>query len=43
MRVNANYGNMGQMLIAGSVDAMAGLEPFLTLTAGEDGGQGARC
>jgi sulfonate transport system substrate-binding protein len=33
MRVNANYGNMGQMLIAGSVDAMAGLEPFLTLTA----------
>jgi aliphatic sulfonates family ABC transporter substrate-binding protein len=32
MRVNANYGNMGQMLIAGSVDAMAGLEPFLTLT-----------
>ncbi len=32
MRVNANYGNMGQMLVAGSVDAMAGLEPFLTLT-----------
>jgi NitT/TauT family transport system substrate-binding protein len=31
-RVNANFGNMGQMLIAGSVDAMAGLEPFLTLT-----------
>ncbi len=31
-RVNANYSNMGQMLIAGSVDAMAGLEPFLTLT-----------
>jgi ABC-type nitrate/sulfonate/bicarbonate transport system substrate-binding protein len=31
-RVNANYGNMGQMLIAGSVDAMAGLEPFLSLT-----------
>ena len=31
-RVNANYGNMGQMLIAGSVEAMAGLEPFLTLT-----------
>ena len=24
-RVNANYGNMGQMLIAGSVEAMAGL------------------
>ena len=33
MRVNANYGNMGQMLIAGCVDAMAGLEPFLTLTS----------
>lgn len=32
MRVNANYGNMGQMLIGGSVEAMAGLEPFLTLT-----------
>ncbi|HTR87947.1 MAG TPA: ABC transporter substrate-binding protein [Reyranella sp.] len=32
MRVNANYGNMGQMLIAGAVDGMAGLEPFLTLT-----------
>jgi NitT/TauT family transport system substrate-binding protein len=31
-RVNANYGNMGPMLIAGSVDAMAGLEPFLTMT-----------
>jgi ABC-type nitrate/sulfonate/bicarbonate transport system substrate-binding protein len=31
-RVNANYGNMGQMLISGAVDAMAGLEPFLTLT-----------
>jgi ABC-type nitrate/sulfonate/bicarbonate transport system substrate-binding protein len=33
MRVNANYSNMGQMLVAGSVDAMAGLEPFLTLTS----------
>ena len=32
MRVNANYGNMGQMLISGAVEAMAGLEPFLTLT-----------
>lgn len=31
-RVNANYGNMGQMLISGAVDAMAGLEPFLSLT-----------
>lgn len=31
-RVNANFGNMGQMLISGSVEAMAGLEPFLTLT-----------
>jgi len=40
MRVNANYGNMGQMLIAGSVDAMAGLEPFLTLTQEKMDGQG---
>jgi sulfonate transport system substrate-binding protein len=39
-RVNANYSNMGQMLIAGSVDAMAGLEPFLTLTEEKMAGQG---
>ena len=32
LRVNANFGNMGPMLVAGSVDAMAGLEPFITLT-----------
>ena len=31
-RVNASYGSMGQMLVQGSVDAMVGLEPFLTLT-----------
>ena len=31
-RVNATYGNMGQMLVSGSVDAMVGLEPFVTLT-----------
>ncbi len=31
-RVNATYGNMGQMLVSGAVDAMVGLEPFLTLT-----------
>ena len=31
-RVNATYGNMGQMLIQGAVSAMVGLEPFLTLT-----------
>jgi ABC-type nitrate/sulfonate/bicarbonate transport system substrate-binding protein len=31
-RVNATYGSMGQMLVQGSVDAMVGLEPFLTLT-----------
>ena len=31
-KVNATYGNMGQMLIQGAVDAMVGLEPFLTLT-----------
>ena len=41
MRVNANYGNMGQMLIAGAVDAMAGLEPFLTLTEEKMEGKGA--
>ena len=40
MRVNANYGNMGQMLISGAVDAMAGLEPFLTLTDEKMAGQG---
>ena len=38
MRVNANYGNMGQMLISGAVDGMAGLEPFLTLTQEKMGG-----
>ncbi len=31
-RVNANYGNMGAMLVQGSVDAIVGLEPFLTIT-----------
>jgi sulfonate transport system substrate-binding protein len=31
-RVNATYSNMGQMLVQGSVEAMVGLEPFLTLT-----------
>jgi ABC-type nitrate/sulfonate/bicarbonate transport system substrate-binding protein len=31
-RVNATFGNMGQMLVQGSVDAMVGLEPYLTLT-----------
>lgn len=39
-RVNANFGNMGQMLITGAVDAMAGLEPFLTLTEEKMAGQG---
>jgi ABC-type nitrate/sulfonate/bicarbonate transport system substrate-binding protein len=39
-RVNATYGNMGQMLISGSVDAMAGLEPFLTLTEEKMAGKG---
>ncbi|KAB2914299.1 MAG: ABC transporter substrate-binding protein [Hyphomicrobiaceae bacterium] len=38
-RVNANFGNMGQMLITGGVDAMAGLEPFLTLTEEKMAGQ----
>jgi ABC-type nitrate/sulfonate/bicarbonate transport system substrate-binding protein len=31
-RVNASYSTMGRMLIQGAVDAMVGLEPFLTLT-----------
>lgn len=31
-RVNATYGAMGRMLIQGQVEAMAGLEPFVTLT-----------
>ena len=31
-KVNANFGNMGQMVIQGAVDGMVGLEPFLTLT-----------
>jgi ABC-type nitrate/sulfonate/bicarbonate transport system substrate-binding protein len=39
MRVNANYGNMGSMLVSGAVDAMAGLEPFLTLTDEKMAGQ----
>ena len=30
--INANFGNMGQMLLSGAVDGMAGLEPFLTAT-----------
>lgn len=38
-RVNATYGNMGQMLIQGAVDAMVGLEPFLTLTEEKMQGQ----
>lgn len=40
-RVNANFGNMGQMLIQGVVDAMVGLEPFLTLTEQKIGTDGA--
>lgn len=39
-RVNATYGNMGQMLIQGAVDAMIGLEPFLTLTEEKMAGEG---
>lgn len=39
-RVNATYGNMGQMLIQGAVDAMVGLEPFLTLTEEKMAGNG---
>jgi ABC-type nitrate/sulfonate/bicarbonate transport system substrate-binding protein len=39
-RVNATYGNMGPMLVQGAVDAMVGLEPFLTLTQEKMGGEG---
>jgi ABC-type nitrate/sulfonate/bicarbonate transport system substrate-binding protein len=39
-RVNATYGAMGQMLIQGAVDAMVGLEPFLTLTEEKMAGEG---
>ena len=39
LRVNANYGNMGQMVVSGAVEAMAGLEPFLTLTEEKMAGQ----
>ncbi len=39
-RVNATYGSMGQMLIQGAVDAMVGLEPFLTLTEEKMAGNG---
>ena len=31
-RVNANFGNMGPMLVQGAVDGIVGLEPFLTIT-----------
>jgi ABC-type nitrate/sulfonate/bicarbonate transport system substrate-binding protein len=39
-RVNATYGNMGPMLVQGAVDAMIGLEPFLTLTEEKMAGEG---
>ncbi|MFZ5779534.1 MAG: ABC transporter substrate-binding protein [Pseudomonadota bacterium] len=31
-RVNATFANMGQMLASGAVDAMAGLEPYVSIT-----------
>lgn len=37
--VNATFGNMGQMLTQGAVDAMVGLEPFLSLTQKRMGDQ----
>jgi ABC-type nitrate/sulfonate/bicarbonate transport system substrate-binding protein len=39
-RVNATFTTMGQMLIGGSVDAMVGIEPYLTLTQMKMGSQG---
>ena len=41
LSTSSNYSNMGQMLISGAVDAMAGLEPFLTLTEEKMEGKGA--
>ena len=38
-RVNASFGAMGPMLVAGSVQGMAGLEPYVTLTAEKMAGQ----
>lgn len=38
-KFNANFGNMGQMVIQGAVDGMVGLEPFLTLTMQKMGDQ----
>jgi len=39
-RVNANLSNMGPMLLQGSVDAMVGIEPFLTLAQEQIGDDG---
>jgi ABC-type nitrate/sulfonate/bicarbonate transport system substrate-binding protein len=38
--VNATYVSMGQMLIAGSVDAIVAIEPYLSLTLQKLGDQG---
>ena len=40
LRVNATLSNMGQMMVAGSVDAMVGIEPFLTLAQEQMGSNG---
>ncbi len=37
--VNASYVNMGQMLVSGGVDAMVGIEPYLSLTQQKLGGE----
>lgn len=36
-RINTTFGTMGRLLLTGSVDAMVGLEPFLTVTQEQAG------
>lgn len=40
LRVNSTFTMMGQMLVGGSVDAIVGIEPYLTLTQMKMNGQG---
>jgi ABC-type nitrate/sulfonate/bicarbonate transport system substrate-binding protein len=39
-RVNASFTSMGPMLVQGAVDAMVGIEPYLTLTKNKMGDNG---
>ena len=40
LRVNATLANMGPMMVQGSVDAMVGIEPFLTIAQEQMGANG---